>query len=172
MSILAEHKIHGVASLYLWEALSEQLAEAHFHLAKGNSESRSSYVLTGIVPKVIGKGITAKAGVFIKYSGSRVSPWRYSFKKVDQDEIDQLNKAFGQVFVVLVNGDDGIACLDFANLKVILDEHHEEQEWVSISRKPRQNYRVAGNDGIHEKPLPKNSYPQVIVDFFKAKLNL
>jgi len=170
MSILEQHQYHGAAALYLWTELSDQVPNAHFHFAKG--VSRSSYILTGIVPKTLGKGRTIRAGVFVKYSTKRLTPWRYSFKLADQEEIQQLHNTYGEVFVVLVNGDDGIACLDFNNLKVILDEHHEEQEWVSISRKPRQNYRVAGNDGSHERPLPMNSYPQVVVDYFKKQLNL
>ena len=170
MSILEQHKYHGAAALYLWNELSVQVPDAHFHFAKGGS--RSAHILTGIVPKILGKGLTVRAGIFIKYSTKRLTPWRYSFKLSDQEEIQKLKDTYGQVFVVLVNGDDGIACLDFENLKVILDEHHELQEWVSITRKPKQNYRVAGNDGADEKPLPMNSYPQVIVDYFRQKLNL
>ena len=170
MSINEQHKYHGVASLYLWEALSEQLSEAHFHLGTGSSNS--SYLLTGLVPRTLGKGRSAQAGLFIKYSRKVLTPWRYSFRLEHQDEIQELKNKYGQVFVAFVNGDDGIACVDFENLKIILDDHHEEQEWVSVSRKPRQNYRIAGNDGAHEKPLPMNSYPQVIVEYFREQLKL
>ena len=46
MSINEQHKYHGVASLYLWEALSEHLPDAHFHLGIGSSNSL--ILLTGL----------------------------------------------------------------------------------------------------------------------------
>ena len=168
MSINEEVKSHGYVMLQIWESLSEQLPHANFNLATGNS--RSAYILSGNIPALLGKGKKTSVGLFVKMSSKRASPWRYSFTKDHQDEIQALKDSHDEVFVAFVNGDDGVACLDFNALKQILDEHHEEQEWVAISRKLRENYRVAGNDGKHEKPLPKNNFPSIVVDYFKREL--
>lgn len=168
MSISEEVKCHGYVMLTLWEALSRVLPNANFNIATGTS--RSAYIITGNIPALLGKGKKVKIGLFVKFSSMRVSPWRYSFIREHQDEIQDMREKYDNVFVALVNGTDGVACIDFIGLKQLLDENHEEQEWISVSRKLRQNYRVAGNDGKFEKPLPKNTFPNLIVEFFEEKL--
>ena len=145
MSINEEVKSHGYVMLQIWEALSSKVPNANFNISTG--DSRSAYILSANVPAILGKGKKTSAGVFVKISNKRASPWRYSFVKEHQDEILQMKELHDEVFVAFVNGTDGVACLDFDGLKQILDEHHEEQECVSVSRKLRENYRVAGNDG-------------------------
>ena len=168
MSISNEEKFHGVVLRRLWSALSTELPSAHFHL--DNGLSRSSYTLNGIVPSHFGKGRKASAGLFIKYATDRASPWSYSFHKTHQDEMRELYKVSGELFVAFVAGDDGIACVNYAMLKSLLDEVHEEQEWVRVSRKPRQNYRISGTDGGLERPLARNSFPTITVEYFRDLL--
>ena len=72
----------------------------------------------------------------------------------------------GQVFLVFVNGDDGIACLNFQQFKKVLDEHHDEQEWVRVSRKPKQNYRITAWTAHSQ-----DSFPKVITEFFNELLS-
>lgn len=170
MSITNEEKVHGVVLQRLWYALSEELPSAHFHIDKGLS--RSSYTLKGIIPARIGRGKEAKAGLFIKYATDRVSPWSYSFLQYHQDEIRQLYQECGELFVAFVAGDDGIAGINFANLKRLLDDNHEAQEWVRVSRKPRHNYRISGNDGKLDSPLPRNSFPGLAVEYFRSAFQL
>lgn len=170
MSINEQEQLHGVVALRLWEALSTSLPEVNFSLAPGRSQS--SYQLTGLLPKTLGKGKSCSTGLFIKVAHARRSPWRYNFHIEHQKEILDFYKANEQVFVIFVAGLDGIACLDYQQLKQILDDTFEEQEAVSVSRKPRQNYRISGNDGKLETPLPKNVFPNKIVDFFKARLEI
>ena len=76
----------------------------------------------------------------------------------------------GQIFLIFVNGDDGIACVNYEQLKEILDEHYEEQEWVRVSRKPKQNYRISGNDGKLESRF-QETLPKVITEFFDELLS-
>ena len=170
MSINEQDRMHGVVALRLWEALSTELPEVNFSLKPG--KSLSSYLLEGLLPKTLGKGNRVSAGLFIKVSNARRSPWRYTFALDHQKEILELQQSCGEVFNCFVAGLDGIACLDYRSLKQILDETFEEQEAVSISRKPRENYRVSGNDGKLEKPLPKNVFPSSIVEYFKREFNL
>lgn len=164
MSIKDQEQFHSVVLRRLWLELSSKLPNAHFHLGKGSSQS--SYILKAVVPALLGKGKTVSTGVFIKYSSARVTPWRYVFKKSDQDEIQKLKQVHGEVFIAFVNGLDGIACISFDQLKTVLDDIHEEQEWVAVSRKPRQSYRFSGNDGEGEQVLARNSFPDNIVEYF------
>ena len=168
MSINESEKYYGVVVLRLLERLGEKIPKTNFSLTTG--KSNSSFVVNGISPQILGKGSTSSVGLFIKISNKRRSPWRYNFDKSHQDEIAELKKKHGEVFIALVAGDDGIACINYAQLKSILDEYHEEQEWVSVTRKLRQNYRIKGHDGSLEKPLPRNSFPDNIVKHFKSSL--
>jgi|TARA_B110001469_G_scaffold20487_1_gene21278 hypothetical protein len=170
MTINTQEKMHGAAILRLIEALSKELPNANFALKTGVSQS--AYYIEGIVPKTLGKGRRAGAGLFIKVSNKRLSPWRYSFHQDHQDEILKLKSTHGETFIALIAGDDGIAGFDFNLFKEVLDDLHEEQEWVSVTRKPRENYRIKGNNGTLKKPLPRNSFPSILVDYFKRELGL
>ena len=62
----------------------------------------------------------------------RKSPWRYNFKKEHQDEVRELfNCMAGNIFV---NEMSGIACLNFEQLKEILDDNHEEQVGCDLTK--------------------------------------
>ena len=169
MPINTEEKLHGAAILRLLEELGVALPNVNFSLNTGIS--RNSYSLHAHLPQTFGKGDSTGAGLYIKISNKRLSPWRYSFSKENQDEMLSLKQKYGEVFAIFVAGDDGFACLNFINLKQILDDHHEEHEWVSVSRKHRQNYRVAGNDGVLEKALPQKVFPNIIIEYFKNRIN-
>ena len=169
MSINNSEKYYGVVILRLLEELGRSIPQTNFSLKTG--ESLSSFAIHGISPKTLGKGNICSIGLFIKISNSRRTPWSYSFDRSHQDEIAQLKKAHDQVFVAFVAGDDGIACINFEQLKELSDSNHEQQEWVRVSRKLRQNYRIKGNDGSLERPLPRNSFPMNIVTFLKSQLD-
>jgi hypothetical protein len=165
MSINQEEKLHAVALVRLLEGLSQVFPHSRFGLIR--EEGRSSYALSGyldfrqrLLPQVA-------FGVFIKVSHKRKGPWSYSFRSTHQDQLAYLKEVYQQAFIVLVNGDDGIACVDFSGFKEVLDQYHEEQEWVRVSRKPNQGYRLSGNDGRLDKPLPKKAFPYVIVEYLK-----
>ncbi len=46
-----------------------------------------------------------------------------------------------------------------------MDDHFEEVEWVRVQRKLRESYRISGSDGLREKPLAQNAFPQKITDY-------
>jgi hypothetical protein len=168
MSINLETQLHGAAVLILFEELGKTLPNINFTLKTG--QSRNSYIIEAIRPALLGKGKRVACGLYIKTSQKRRSPWRYNYLKQHQDEVALLRKQHSEAFNVYVNGTDGFACVDFANLKDLLDDHHEEQEWVAVTRKPREGYRISGNDGERETPLRKNNFPTAIIEYFKEKL--
>ena len=57
-----------------------------------------------------------------------------------------LYKIYENVVILLVCRDDGIVGLDFSELKEILDNNHEEVEWIGVKRRKGELYQVSGSD--------------------------
>ena len=108
-------------------------------------------------------------GIYIKHSGKRMSPWRFSLQKIHQEEILAMKKELGEVFLLLVCGDDGIVTLSFDELKKILDETHDEVEWVSAARNPRGEYSIKGSDGSLNHKVGKTDFPRKIIELWLSK---
>ena len=113
--------------------------------------------------------VNDKAGIYIKYSSKRMSPWRFSFQKEHQDEILDMKNKFGEVYTVLVCNDDGIVCLSFDELKEILDTRHDTVEWISVARGPREKYEIKGHDGKLRLKIGNNDFPGKIFEAVKVK---
>jgi hypothetical protein len=113
--------------------------------------------------------INDKAGIYIKYSSKLMSPWRFSFQKEYQDEILKMKNEFGEIYVVLVCNDDGIVCLNFDELKEVLDTQHDTTEWISVARGPREKYEVKGHDGDLRLKIGNSDFPDKIFKSVKIK---
>ena len=116
-------------------------------IARFSQADNASYVVNG------------KIGIYIKFSKKRMSPWNFTFTKKHQDEILKMSVIVKRVFVTFVCGNDGIACLNFRELKQILDNQHDDVEWVSVSRGARKMYSVKGRDGALAFKLGNNEFP-------------
>lgn len=158
-----EDKLRGAAVLELLVSIGPE-----YRLNLAEEDARGSYRI-----QVETRGLFSKKktfGLFMKSSNKRRSPWAYSFHHNHQAEVLRLKQKYDQVFVLFLNGDDGVACLDYESLKEVLDENFEEQENVTISRKPRESYRVSGRDGKLDRPLARNSFPGVINEWLSSQL--
>lgn len=102
--------------------------------------------------------LDGRVGIYVKYSGKRMPPWRFSFQKRHQDEMLQMKQQLQAVFLLLVCHDDGIVTLGFDEVKRLLDENHQEVEWISVARNKRQMYAVAGSDGRLEFKVGKQDF--------------
>lgn len=116
------------------------------------SPSRCTYVINGSI------------GLYIKHSSNRLTPWGFSFAKSHQDEIKQMSNSLDRVFIALVCGKDGIACLSFDELKAVLDDDHSDREWVRASRRPREKYAIKGSNGKLKFKIAHNHFPERIFD--------
>jgi hypothetical protein len=116
--------------------------------------------------------INDNVGIFIKYSSKRMSPWRFSFQKRHQDEILEMKNKLGEVFTILVCNDDGIVCLSFDELKMILDTQHDEGAWISAARGPREEYEVKGSDGKLKFKIANNDFPTKVLKPYKVQLGV
>lgn len=119
------------------------------------TKSNSSYVINDTV------------GLYIKYSTKRMPPWQFSFTKEHQDEILDMKNSYQDVFILLVCGKDGVACLSFSELKHVLDDYHDQMETIAVSRQHGQMYRVAGTDGKLEHKLALSEFPTKILNFLE-----
>jgi hypothetical protein len=106
--------------------------------------------------------INDKIGIYIKYSGARLSPWRFSFKRRHQDEILEMKNNIGKAYLLLVCNDDGIVALSFEEFRQVLNEVHEEVEWISVARNKREMYLVKGSDGSLEFKISQKDFPDKI----------
>jgi|SRR5690606_2442551 len=119
------------------------------------SSSNASYVINDNI------------GIYIKHSTKRMSPWRFSFQKIHQDEILQMQEQLRNIFVLLVCGEDGVVNLSFEELKTILNDIHSETEWISASRTKNKEYSIKGSDGTLEKKIGKNDFLKKILEAIK-----
>ena len=108
--------------------------------------------------------INKNIGVFFKYSQLRISPWRFTFKKEHQDELMQMKELHKKLFIVFICFDDGFACLEWSELKKILDYDHKEVEFVSIKRMRKEKYTVNGSDGKLKYKIGQNEFPKKIIE--------
>lgn len=100
-----------------------------------SKENNSAYV--------INDGI----GIYLKYCTKRMSPWQFTFSKVHCDEIFGMIEKFRNTFLVLVCQDDGIACLNANEIKMVLDHSANKTQGISVARRPREKYGVSGKSG-------------------------
>ena len=163
MPISTENMLHGAALLTLLISLDTLDEGINYRISSG--ETKSCYKLSLSNEN---NDECMEIGLFIKRSRKRLSPWRYTFTKDNQFEIERLLNQTNYLFVLLITDQEGVAVIDYPMLKVLLDDHFEESESISVSRKLRENYRVSGTDGKLDKALPKNSFPRSITEYIAS----
>jgi len=108
---------------------------------------RSAYVLNESV------------GLYVKYSTSRLSPWKFNFQLEHRSEIATLASEIGRLSVILVCGLDGIVALDEAEIVQLLGERDDPLEWVRVDRIRNQMYGVSGSAGRLAAKVADNAFP-------------
>ena len=104
-------------------------------------------------------------GLYIKHSQKRISPWRYTFTRDNQKEINDLEKDCDKTFILLITNQEGVALLNQDLYKQLLDESIDDSEWISISRKHNENFRIWSKDRPKKDTLAKNCFPNEIVEY-------
>ena len=165
MSLTTEDMLVGASILSLIDSLDELSESISYRFSRG--EKKSCYLLT-INEKIRNKSL--KIGLYIKRSRKRLSPWRYTFTDTHQHEIEQLLESTDYLFLMLITDQEGIAVIDYPTLKQLLDDHFDETEWISVTRKLRENYRVSGKNGKLDRALAKNAFPRLIIDYIENNL--
>lgn len=108
---------------------------------------RSGYILNGSV------------GLYVKYSANRLTPWSFNFSSEHQEEISNLKSECTTFFVVLVCGEDGIACLGQQEYQSLLSDQFESIGWIKASRRAREKYLLTGSDAQRKFKVGDNEFP-------------
>jgi hypothetical protein len=139
---------HGAVILGLIQGLGNDLIIKPYP-----SNSNSSYIIYDNI------------GLYIKHSTKRMAPWQFTFLREHQDEILEMKSKLTEVFVLLVCNDDGIVCIDHTSLKKLLDEIHDDAEWIRVTKKAGGMYNVNGKNGSLEYKVGRNAFPKKIIEF-------
>ncbi len=104
-------------------------------------------------------------GIFIKYSAYRMSPWHFTFTKKHCEELFEMIQTLKSVFLVLVCKNDGIVCLNVEEIRNLLDNVLAKPQGISVSRKPREKFRVkGGRDDKLKFNIADNEFPSKIFE--------
>tara|TARA_Y100000991_G_C21947761_1_gene338241 strand:+ start:731 stop:1291 length:561 start_codon:yes stop_codon:yes gene_type:complete len=155
--------LHGGALIMLMEAIHNTNPKIKYSI--DFCESKSKYKINFSCEEWQKKEISL--GLFIKHSQKRISPWRYTFTKEHQNEIIDLFKTCDSVFILLIASQKGIAVINKSLYEELLDENIDESEWISLSRKHNENFRIRSKDKNKKDTLAKNCFPNLITDFLK-----
>ncbi len=142
-------KIHGAILTKMIHSV-----DSGIKIRKFNENDTNAYVLQ------------ESTGIYIKYSNKRISPWRFSFTKENQDLIFSMNLTLENMFLILNCGPDGIVTLQWHELKKVLDYVHDKVEWISVKRGNKKMYSVAGSDGELHYKASKTDFPNKIINNF------
>ena len=91
--------------------------------------------------------IDRRIPVSLKMSSKRKGPWTFNFMRAHQEAHERLFDEYGELFVCLVCGRDGVAGLSMQEMRTVLDNNFEEQESISVRRRLKTMYQVVGRDG-------------------------
>lgn len=116
--------------------------------------------------------VNENIGIYIKYSSKRMTPWRFTFKREHQEEIEIMKQSLKEVFLILVCNDDGIVCLSYSELKQILDDQIDEIEWISATRRKHEMYAVKGSNGKLGFKVGPSDFPEKIFSIDLPKRDL
>ena len=104
-----------------------------------------------------------KVGIYIKHSRKVISPWRFTFLKEHQEEFKVMTELCENAFLILVCNKDGIVCINNKTLKTLLDDDHQDTEWISASRLARESYEIKGSDGKLKFKINLNDFPKHVI---------
>ncbi|PYP90122.1 MAG: hypothetical protein DMG65_12240 [Candidatus Angelobacter sp. Gp1-AA117] len=150
--MVREHELYYGAALLKLISLSEYPVEIKpFASFKGNS----SYVING------------KVGIYIKHSTLRMSPWGFTFQRIHQDELTQLEAAFNDTFLLLICETDGVVILASPEVKTLLNLNHGGTQWISVKRGKREQYQVKGSNGQLAFKVADSDYPRKLLAALK-----
>jgi hypothetical protein len=111
--------------------------------------------------------INEKIAIYVKYSQKTVSPWQFTFKKINQEELKIISEMYKHTYLILICALDGIVSISYKDLKYLLDENYEDAEWIRLSRIGAKRYTVTGKNGLLPYKLTNKSFPGDIISILK-----
>jgi len=102
--------------------------------------------------------------IYVKYSTSRLSPWRFGFSAEQKAELESLGVEYPATWIVLVCGHEGVLTIPWADVRADLEEVDEEGAFsLQASRRKNEKFRLTG---IRETPLliSENDFPARLME--------
>ncbi len=99
--------------------------------------------------------------VFLKYTARAGTPWRFTFDQEDVDRCKNMTYEFKEVFVGLVCAGDGVCALRWSEVQGLLED---KPGWISVKRRHREQYAVAGSVSEHDGKISLNRWPEVMFE--------
>jgi len=100
--------------------------------------------------------------VFVKYSKSTRSPWRFTFQPNDLQSIQAEVSAGHLVFLCLVCGKTTVCALTEAEFSSLIDINASRTQWVRVEVPSGGSCHVSGSLGKLKHTVPHNSFPEKI----------
>ena len=163
MAINSTQKYQGYVLATIARAVTGQPG---IYLSLQPGDDRSAYVFNCVSGER-----SMRLGVYIKISTSRRSPWKYTFLRYHQEVVKKMNEVCDATYIVFVNDDDGIACIDHQELKELLDDKFDDVEWISVARKLNESYKLNGKDGELSSKTKQGAFPELIVKAVTSYMN-
>tara|TARA_R110002124_G_C8958790_1_gene513884 strand:+ start:2231 stop:2686 length:456 start_codon:yes stop_codon:yes gene_type:complete len=86
--------------------------------------------------------INARAGIYIKHSTKRLSPWSFAFHQDHLNELEELKSIAGEAFVILVCGIDGILVITLEEFNFLLGDCDLAVRSLRVSRDRNSMYSI------------------------------
>lgn len=101
--------------------------------------------------------LNGRAPLYLKFSRNRKSPWGFTFHREHQEQYQLMIDRYGDCILGLVCGKDGIAALNYAQMREVLDDDFDEQEGITVRRRLNQMYSVGGANGKLSRKVARDS---------------
>ena len=102
--------------------------------------------------------------IYLKASSKRKGPWTFNFLRIHQETQETLFRTYGELFVCLICGKDGVAGLSMQEFRKVLDDHFEDQESITVRRRLKTMYHLTGRDGVLENRVSRQAIFDKIQD--------
>jgi hypothetical protein len=94
--------------------------------------------------RINGYVVNQRVAIYIKHSSKRLTPWRFGFSSDHIGELNYLKGKYKSLYVVLICGIDGFACLSYPKLLEIAADAPNEPLSIGLARSRNQMYGVYG----------------------------
>jgi len=112
--------------------------------------------------------LDGKLPLAIKFSRSRKGPWSFTYHRDHQILYDELADRYGNCITAFVCGADGVVAVEHSQLRQVLDDVFDEQEYVSIRRRHNKMYSIKGRDGTLDKKVARDSFVRLTSELLKT----
>jgi hypothetical protein len=97
----------------------------------------------------------------IKYSTSRLSPWKFSFTSEQRDQLARLNSQFASPSLALVCGQDGLAIIEYSEWLDLTNDDQCKTLWIRVSRRKNEMYSITGSSGSLSQKIADGEFRKI-----------